>query len=346
MYTQKHSIQEVNEQHWDMAAKSKLLMTHRYCRLLEECWHDYDPRYVLVENDQGPCAVAVANASDAFRNRGIMRWLYQRFNLVFRPPYNTESGVAVRPDLSLQAVMPELLPAMEQLCRKEGRAFMTVTNVSPADLPVWQQAGFLPAPQINTNILDLPATYELYLSTLRTKPRSELMRLRRRALEAGVRFEVGLLGEEEVEQAYSLFSEVHEKHGVALMKIPFTAQFLTKLCREFPEQTVVVKGFLGDRLSAAFLCSCDGAFMWSQVAGLNYETARPLQLYFVMLDEMIRWAIAHGVQRIYGGFSNDQLKQRQGFRTEERWMCYHACSRPLNAMLARALPLARRLIYR
>lgn len=344
--TQANLIREIDEQRWNTAAGNLSLMAHRSLRVLESCWREYTPRYLLLENDQGPCLAAVANTRDAFKNRGLMRWLYRHLVLVFRSPYNTECGVAVHADHSLAALMPELLPVMERLCRKERRLFMAVSNVCATDLPLWQQAGFLTAPQRSTNIIDVPATYELYLGTLRPKYRSELLRIRRRAAEAGVRLEVSPLSEEEVAPIYSLFGEVHEKHGVSTEEIPFSSQFLTELCRHIPEQTLVVRGFVENQLSGAFLCACDGVTLWSQVAGLSYERSRPTQLYFLMIDEMIRWSIEHGIRQIYAGFSNDQLKQRQGFRTEERWICYRAALQPLNRLLALALPLARRLIQR
>lgn len=344
-YTRSNSIGEIDASRWDAVAHRLLVMKHSYCRLMEAGWRTYEPRYLLLEDGQGPCALAVANKGETFGNQGLMKWLYRRLNLVFYFPYNTECAVFARPGLPLEAVMPELVSAMETLCRRERRFLMAVGNIPAGDLPAWERAGFLASPQASTNILDLPETYDLYLLSLRPKDRAELRRIRKRADELEVHFKIEGLAEDG-EQIYTLFKNVSTRHGASEETIPFTPQFFAEFGHHMAEQTLFVKGFVENRLAGALLCSWEGATLWWQMAGLDYERARPTYLYFLLMDEMIRWSIAHGVRRIYGGFSSDREKQGHGFRAEPRWMCYRACSRPLNRLLTLALPLARRLMGR
>jgi hypothetical protein len=79
--------------------------------------------------------------------------------------------------------------------------------------------------------------------------------------------------------------------------------------------------------------------------GLHYEIARPSFLYFLLQDEAIQWSIQHGLRRLYVGRTNEREKQKHGFYLEERWLCYRARVRPLNRVLAAALPLIQRLSH-
>jgi predicted N-acyltransferase len=338
------TIREMDEKRWDSVTGNTFWMTHRWLRLLETCWHPYDPRYLILENDQGAYVAIAANTAETFQNRGVMKWLYRHLNLVFSVPGSTRSGVMARPDISLESVMPELVVMMEQLCRKEKRLLMTISNVSTSDVPTWQQAGFLATAQEGVNVLDLPATYDLYLASLRPKDRSELRRIHKRAEDLDVHFEVGSLAEDG-EQIYPLIKDVYMNHGVEVMH--FAPQFFSEMEREIPQQQIlIIKGFVGNKLSGVYWCLLDGSTLWWQLAGLDYEIARPSYLYFLLMDEMVRWSIEHKVQRIYGGLTNDREKQRHGFHLEERWFCYRTSVRPLNQILALAMPLARQLTQR
>jgi predicted N-acyltransferase len=193
------------------------------------------------------------------------------------------------------------------------------------------------------NVLDLPATYDLYLASLSPKNRSELRRVRKRAAEFDVHFEVGPLANDS-EQIFALLQEVFAKHGTAPQAMPFTSQFFAGLEREMPADVQFIRGYVGTTLAGVSLCLLNGPTLWWPMAGLRYEIARPTYLYFLLIDEMIRWSIEHGIQKIYGGKTAEREKQRHGFHLEERWLCYHASLRPLNQALAFALPLAQRLL--
>jgi hypothetical protein len=69
-------------------------------------------------------------------------------------------------------------------------------------------------------------------------------------------------------------------------------------------------------------------------------------LYFLLIDEMIRWSIAQGYRQIFGGLWNYPEKQRFGFQLQPRWLCLRANAGPLNALLSGAFPLAQRVFAR
>jgi predicted N-acyltransferase len=342
-YIEARSIREIDEQCWDAVAGKALPMTHRWLWAVETNRRFYEPRYLLLENGQGPCAAIVVNAIEAFENIGILGWLYKRCNLVVIPPFFSMCGVVIRPGISLERMIPELELALNRLCQKEKRLMVTVGGVSASDLPFWQRAGFLASPHPRISTLDLSSTYDQYLESLHRKDRQELRRIRKRAAEFDVRFEIGPLGDDTAE-IYSLLCEVYAKHGTSLEGMPFTPQLFTSLEHEMSEEVLVIRGYAGGKLAGVSINLLDDSTFWGLMIGLHYEIARPSFLYFLLLDEAIRWSIKHGLRQISMGWSNEREKQKHGCRVEENWFCYRASTRPLNLALAAALPLAQRLL--
>jgi predicted N-acyltransferase len=339
--TEARSIREIDEQRWDTVTSAILPMTHRWLRVVEASWRFYEPRYLLLEDDRGPCATVIANTSVSLKDLGLLGWLYHRLSLVIRPPFSSMCSIVVRPDTSLERVMAELEPALNQLRQKEKRLLITVGNVSASDLPAWQQTGFLADSQTGVSVIDLPPTYDQYLESLHRKDRQELRRIRKRAAEFDVRFEIGPLGNDTAE-IYSLLCEVYAKHGTSLESMPFTPQLFTNLEHEMPEEVLVIRGYAGGKLAGVSINLLGDSMFLGQMIGLHYEIARPSFLYFLLQDEAIRWSIQHGLQRLYVGRTNEREKQKHGFYLEERWLCYRASAWSLNLALAAAMPLIQR----
>jgi predicted N-acyltransferase len=341
--TETRSIREMDEQRWDSVTGDVLSMTHRWLRVMETCWRSYGPRYLLLEDQQGPCIAVIANTVAAFENLGPLGWFYQQLSLAVSPPFSSMCGVMTRPGTSLESVMPYLEPVLSRLCRQEKRLLLTIDNLATSDLLSWQKAGFLTSPQQGLNILDLPSTYDLYLKSLYPKDRSELRRIRKRVAEFDIHFEVGPLANDG-EQIYALLCEVFATHGTSPDAMPFTPQFFTGLEREMPGNVLFIRGYVGETLAGVSLCLLNGSTLWWPMAGLRYEIARPTYLYFLLMDEMIQWSIEHGIKKIFGGKTAEREKQRHGFHLEERWLCYRASIRPLNWAFSIALPIVKRLM--
>lgn len=336
------AIREIDEKRWDLVTSDVLPMSHRWLRVTEDHWRFYKPRYLLLENEQGPCAAIMANTSVGYeKNLGWMGWIYQRLSLVVRSPFSSLCSVVVRPGVSLEEVIPDVEAALKQLQRKEKRLLTTVGNVTGSDLVSWRRAGFLADPQTGASVLDVPATYEAYLEALPRKDRQELRRIRKRAAEFNVRLECGPLGKD-TESVYTLLCEVYEKHGILRDDIPFTLEFFNGLQREMPEEVLIIRGYVGDKLAGVSFNLLDRSRLLGLMIGLHYELARPCYLYFLLHDEAIRWSIEHGLQRVYVGRTNEREKQKHGFSLEERWLCYRAALQPLNRALESALPLVQR----
>jgi predicted N-acyltransferase len=336
------SIRDIDEERWDSITGEVLSMTHRWFRVMESSWRFHEPRYLLLEDAQGPCAAVVTDLYVSFKNLGGSGWLRQRLSLAVRPPFSSMCGVMVRPNVSLEALMPQIMSALGQACRQEKRFLITVSNVNLLDLPSWQQAGFSAISQPSLNLLELPSGYDLYLKSLRSKDQSELRRIRKRVTEFDIHFEMGPLANDGG-QIYSLLCEVFAHHGTRPKAMPFSPQFFVSLEREMPGDVLFLRGFIGKTLAGVSLCLLNGPTLWWPMAGLRYELARPSYLYFLLMDEMIQWSIEHHITKIVGGKTAEREKKRHGFHQEERWLCYRGEGYSLNKVLALASPLIQRL---
>ena len=335
------SIREINEQSWDAITHQVLSMSHRWIRSVEASWRFYEPHYLLLEDQQGPSAVIVANMYISPDKWMPIRWLYQRFSLVIKPPFSFMCSIVVRPGIALETILPELESALERLRQREKRLLTIIANVTCSDVTVWQHVGFLADPQPAVSSIDLPDTYETYLESLQRKDRQELRRIRKRAADFDVHFEIGPL-KDDSEEIYSLLCEVYAKHGTTREDMPFTPQLFTSLEREMPGETLVIRGYACGRLAGVSINLLDHSMLLGLMVGLRYEIARPSFLYFLLQDEAIRWSIEHKLKRFYVGRTNEREKQKHGFKQEPRWLCYRANLQPLTQVLSLAVPLAQR----
>ncbi len=338
------SIEEFDEAEWDALAGDEITMTHRWQRVMEASRPGYDARYLLVRNNRAPLAVATVNAEVQVGGPGWLNRSLGRLAFGVRAPYSLgHCGVALRPEVTLAEALPQLEQALTGLCRQEKRLLLTVGNVPASDLSTWQSGGFSPTRFVDIAVLDLPPSYEQYLQALSSKQRSELRRMRRRAADQDVSFSHGPL-DGDGEQLYPLLCRVYERHGTPSDAMPLKPNLFEVLEREMFGDTFVFKGLVAGQLASVFVCPRVNQKLWWWGVGLDYDLARPAYVYFLLLDEMIRWCIEQGVRRIYGGASNEREKQKQGFQLRERWRCHRATPSLLNRAFGLVLPAFYRLL--
>jgi predicted N-acyltransferase len=338
---QAHTIDNLDPERWDAVRGDLLPMSYSWLRAMEASHRFFAPRYVLLEDGWGPCAAIVVNTSmKTLGGAGLFSRIYHLLNMIVAPPFSVACGIAVRPGVQLQSMTSHINHAIDELRREEKRFMTSVIGITAGDLSCWADQGFIFARQQGTCTLDLSATYEAYLRTLRHKNRAELRRIRRRAGEMGVRLEHSTLAGEG-ERVFPLFREVFARHGVDDESVPFTASLFEHLDRELPERAFLLKGFVGNELVGASLCVHNGLELWWPMAGLHYQQARPAYIYFLLIDEMIRWSIQNRIRRIHGGLTNEREKRQHGFYVQERWLGCHTSWPLANKMLALAMPLGR-----
>ena len=320
------SILELDEERWDALTDGELAMSHRWQRVMEASQTAYRPRYLLAEDQRGPLLGAVADASPTFGRSEWQEQLLRRTSLLVGAPFSSRHcGLAVRAG----ATPDQIERLLSELSWQSRRPLLGIANLRDDQLAAWRARGFTARPQPVSMLLDLDVpSYEAYLASLTRKFRKELVRTRRRAAEKGVTFQQGVLtgGEDDL---YPLLAEVCAHHGW----MPFTPALFANLAREMPGEAIVFSGSVGGQTAGFLLCLRQGPLLLCILAGLRYALAHPISLYSLLFDEMVRWSLLHGVQRIYAGLSNELQKQRHGFRPQPRWLCVRAYPGPVNTVV-------------
>jgi len=310
------SIYDLDQERWDAIAGPELTMTHRWHRVMEASRVAYQPRYVLAEDERGPLAAIVAERSPSVGS-GWRNLVLRRLTLIVSAPYSSRhTGIAVRPGASLDGI--ETL--LRRLAWHERRPLLAVSNVGTSELPGWRRRRFHARPQPPYMVLDLQsAGYEAYLERLPARARHELRRAKRRAAEADVAIRDIRLDDSAVE-LYPLLAEVARRHG----PVVFSPNVFPTLARELGDRALVLAATAHGQNAGFFLCFRQGSSLLAVIAGLRYTLAYPSSAYFMLLDELVRWSIEHGIKRIYAGLSNEVQKQRHGFQPRARWLCVRA----------------------
>jgi predicted N-acyltransferase len=328
------SIHEFEPSRWDAVAGSRLPLSHAWLRLLETGALGYHALYLLVEDEQGPLAAAVSPAwAVEWWERAAFRQL-----LALYPPYSAStSGLALREGCSLEATFPRLEPLLRKLAWKHGRLVTSLTVTSTAEAEYLQKQGFRTLEMSPGTVLPIQwSSYEDYLAAFPSRVRTGLGRSRRRAEKGGARVQVGvpILGLER--QLYALLAKTFTLNG-SKSPPPFSERFFSAAVEQLGERVVLIAGYLGDELVGYVLAFHDHHSMITPLAGFD-EKARDAHVYFVVLQEALRWAIEHGLRRIYMGTTNYHIKERMGFQLQPRIACYRPSARLLEPMVSLAAP--------
>jgi predicted N-acyltransferase len=338
-------IRAFDEARWDAVAGHDIVLSHRFQRVMEASRRDYRPLYVLVEDGLGPLAAVVAQRTDRFWHPGS-GWrnaLLRRLFLRIAPQISTnQSGIALRQGVALGDILPDLERVLDAACRHEGRLLLSVINVSEDELPAWRAQGYTAVPRPPTMVMDLPVdSYEAYLEGLSNKDQTKIRRLRRRGEKMGVTFNVGPPGGD-ARELYAMLSEVYARHGRTGDTMAFTEALFPALEREMGDEALLLRGYVNGQLAGFHLLLKRGDTVNWLVTGLWYELAHPSYLYFQLIDEAVRWAIANGCRHFYGGVTNEREKARHGFCPRARWGCFRVSPHPINRLLTIAVGLGRR----
>lgn len=330
---------------WDIPAGNNLSMGHAWQQMVESGWKDYHSLYVLFEDIHGPAVTMVASQTASFGRSGWREALLQRLTLVVTAPYSSvQCGLAVRAGIDLEMVIPEILAVLGRLCWREQRLIYAISNVTPEEVDIWRRHGFSVSQQPNFSLLDLNgASYDEYLTRLSGKDRAEIRRIRRRASEWGIEFQHTLLDEDDVD-VFPLVEQVYARHGYDSSSIPLRPDVFKEMARTMPGEVHLFKGIVNGQMEGVLIAMRGMDVLWWPFAGLNYVVSRPTYLYFLLMDEMIRWSTTAGIRRIYGGMTNEKEKRGHGFRQQSNWFCFRAHPRPLNLVLTHGLPWLQRLI--
>ena len=318
------SIHKLDEHAWDSIAADELMLSHRWQRVMEASRQNYRPRYVLVEDADGPLAIAVLQPGDA-DTQGALWWhrITQRLTLTIAAPFSARaSGYAIRCDADTSAGLDAIESAAPKLSR---RPLLAVGNVTAADdVDVLCSRGYAAIARPATLHLELvAASYDDYLASLPKRDRQEIRRARRRAEEQDLTLSHGPIAPSAA-SLYPLLEEVSGRHNAVP---PFTPEIFGALSGEMSEDTLLFAAFIGGAPAGFVVCVRTAESLTAILVGLHYDLARPACVYTVLLDEMVRWSLSNGIHHIHAGLGNEDQKRRHGFTPRPRWTCLRTHAR-------------------
>ena len=140
-----------------------------------------------------------------------------------------------------------------------------------------------------------------------------------------------------VDDIYPLYLQVYERSTLHFEKL--TKEFFCQLGRTMPDKTRFFLWRKDGRIVAFNLCMVQDDAICSEYIGLDYALALDLHLYFVVVRDLMSWAMANGYSSFHSSGLNYDPKYRLRFELGPLDLYVRHTSRIANAVLARVLPL-------
>lgn len=325
------SAAEVPSERWEDVAHGAVRgISCRWARLIERSLIGA-PRieYVLIDDDRGP----LANLAVGEPMRGNMPWIFQRtlwMTMFLVVPFTLGGGLALRPTDDLRTDLRALLRYLLRFARERGKYFLTIEGIREPLLPIFAEEGFLALPGSATTEVEVPEDYDTFLKNLRAKDRTELRRLGRRAAEAGITFSSTQRFADRSAELWPLLSRVFTSHGE---KVPLREDVYANLAEVYGDDTVLFEARVGGQLAAVIAVIREKHIAKAVFPGLDYELSRKHNLYLLLYDQIMRWAIDNKVSIASAGNTAYEVKAQAGYKKIQLWTCYRAISPALNTLM-------------
>jgi len=314
---------------WPRAFRDKH-KDHRFYEIVEQTLaQDFEYRYLLLEDESGevraiqPVFFARQNLVEGvpgkFRSivelvrKQFPRFLTMRVLMVGCAAGEGHLG-ACRPEDERWTA--EALLAVLKTYARQNKASLIVLKDFPAKyrpaLGIFSSNGYARVPSMPMTRLALDyRDFDEYLSTLSHATRKSLRRKFRKA-ERAAKIDMEVISDitPQVDEIYPLYLQVHERSRFKFETL--TKDFFCTLAERIPERA---RFFIWRQLGHIVAFSCcmihDGT-IYDECLGLDYKVALDLHLYFYTLRDVIRWAIAGGLQSYCSGPLNYDPKLHLG----------------------------------
>ncbi|MEP6685585.1 MAG: GNAT family N-acetyltransferase [Verrucomicrobiota bacterium] len=156
--------------------------------------------------------------------------------------------------------------------------------------------GFTRVPSMPLTKLALRYTgFENYLESLSKATRKNLRRkFRKIAKAAPIELEVVPDITPYVDEIYPLYAQVYERSPMKFERL--TKEYFCSLGRRMPERTRFFIWRQQGKVIAFSLCLVHEGTIYDEYLGLDYAVAFDLHLYFYTLRDIIKWALAEGLE--------------------------------------------------
>lgn len=293
------------------AGKSK---DHRFYEIVEQTLDsNFEHHYLVLEDGAGKVravqplffvqqnlveGIPALRGAVEFIRRRFPRFLTMRVLMAGNAAGEGHLGACAPDD---ETWVADALFATLKIYARQSKASLVVFKDFPAR---YRQAmrnfsahGYTRVPSMPMTELLLNYTdFEHYVSTLGSSTRKDLRR-KFRKIAAAPPISVEVLSDLTpfVDEVYPLYLQVHERSPLKFERL--TKKYLSELGRRMPERA---RFFLwrqeGKAIAFSIALVHDGT-IYDDYLGLDYRVALDLHLYFYTFRDIIRWALAQGLER-------------------------------------------------
>ncbi len=344
-----NSIGELPTAEWDaLAGTDNPFMSHAFLGALEDSGSvgpgtGWNPAPLLIENGAGHLLGALPAYlkghsqgeyvfdhawADAWRRAGGD--YYPKLQIA--APFTPATGPRLL--LSDDAYASPLLRAAEELCRRNGFSSAHATFVEPAQLPLFERAGWLGRNDIQFHWLNRGyASFEEFLGQLSSRKRKAI-RKERAAAQAGVEIRA-LSGADLRPEHWDAFWLFYQDTGSRKWGSPYLARPMFDLIGErMGERVLLLLAFEHGRPIAGalnFIGAGENAALYGRYWGCLVD--RPFLHFELCYYQAIEAAIERGLARVEAGAQGGH-KLARGYEPVQTWSMHWIADPGFRAVVA------------
>ncbi len=233
-------------------------------------------------------------------------------------PFTPATGPRILIDDPALAV--PLLKAAEQVCAQSGLSSAHATFIAPAQLPLFEAAGWLLRSDIQFHWENRGyATFDDFLGALSSRKRKDL-RKERVAAQEGVKIRA-LSGADIKPEHWDAFWHFYQDTGARKWGQPYlTREAFTLIGERMGEQVLLILAYADGRPIAGALNFIGGDALYGRYWGATID--KPFLHFELCYYQAIDHAIARGLSRVEAGAQGGH-KLARGYGPVQTWSAHH-----------------------
>ena len=330
------SVSEIAAADWDrLAGQGNPFVSHAFLKLLEDSGSvggrtGWSPLPIVIEGEGGRPAAALPaylkshsqgeyvfdhSWADAWHRAGGNYYPKLQISAPFTPATGPRLLLGDRPDLALP-----LLRAAEQLCDNNGLSSAHATFIEPDQLPLFEQAGWLPRSDIQFHWENRGyASFDDFLGALSSEKRKNLRKERARAQD-GVEIRQ-FTGDAIRPEHWDAFWVFYQDTGARKWGRPYLTRTAFDLIGErMADKVLLVLAFDGDEPVAGALNFIASDALYGRYWGAVVE--KPFLHFELCYYQAIDAAIALGLSRVEAGAQGGH-KLARGYEPVRTWSAHY-----------------------
>lgn len=293
---------------WDEVTRDNIYLQRNFLAFIEKSERDYEPVYYLFYDGERLDSVFVSHTRKGY-NLGMFTKIDIKIKvtLIYLPMCVTASGLVT-------GKLKELV--FETIRRIKG--YKMILNLPGGDVK-----GFATGLTCPKCILDLPfASFDDYLSALRSDYRNRVGKVFRKTAELDIRFIDNTT--EFTEELYGLYLNVLGNSRIRIETL--SKEYFTE------EQFRIFVAYEGEKPVGFTQLLPNGEELVFEFVGLDYACNAKMPVYHRMLYEIIKYGIEKGFKTIDFGQTADDTKLKLGCRYVPLYAALHHSNPLVNAV--------------